>query len=203
VDALAKKAYWTGVESSPEFVICFIPNESLLATALDEDPTLLDYAFSRRVALASPVNLWAVLKTVAFSWTQQDVSAEAKRLFELGSTLYQRLGALAGHADSLRRAIERTVESYNRFAGSLETRVLATARQFPGIDDTRLLPEATSITTSPRSLTAAELMDSVEDDDSDGADRPEDDSDGTNTDVPVAVADLGELRDRLTIPRRE
>lgn len=238
VDALAKKAYWTGVESSPEFVICFIPNESLLATALDEDPTLLDYAFSRRVALASPVNLWAVLKTVAFSWTQQDVSAEAKRLFELGSTLYQRLGALAGHADSLRRAIERTVESYNKFAGSLETRVLATARQFPGIDDTRLLPEASAITTSPRSLTAAELVESIAHDDADGkdygngngnttgADDPIDEwydgiADGSSetdapeagildantaapeSDPPIALADVGELRDRLRTLRRE
>lgn len=211
VDALAKKAYWTGVESSPEFVVCFIPNESLLASALDEDPTLLDYAFSRRVALASPVNLWAVLKTVAFSWTQQDVSAEAKRLFELGSTLYHRLGALAGHADALRRSIERTVESYNRFAGSLETRVLATARQFPGIDDTRLLPEAAPITATPRSLTAADLMESPPDlgesldnlagspDDEFAAGRADGTAEtgGDETRVAITRADVGELRDRL------
>ena len=208
VDALAKKAYWTGIESSPEFVICFIPNESLLATALDEDPTLLDYAFARRVALASPVNLWAVLKTVAFSWTQQDVSAEAKRLFELGSTLYQRLGSLAGHADALRRAIERTVESYNRFAGSLETRVLATARQFPGIDDTRLLPEVPPVTTSPRSLSAVELIGpetSSGSDDPDAKDAGDDPPtvDGTDPDVTVALADVGELRDRIRTLRRE
>ena len=208
VDALAKKAYWTGIESSPEFVICFIPNESLLATALDEDPTLLDYAFARRVALASPVNLWAVLKTVAFSWTQQDVSAEAKRLFELGSTLYQRLGSLAGHADALRRAIERTVESYNRFAGSLETRVLATARQFPGIDDTRLLPEVAPVTTSPRSLSAVELIGaetSSGSDDPDAKDAGDDPPtvDGTDPDVTVALADVGELRDRIRTLRRE
>lgn len=219
VDALAKKAYWTGVESSPEFVICFIPNESLLASALDEDPTLLDYAFSRRVALASPVNLWAVLKTVAFSWTQQDVSAEAQRLFKLGSTLYQRLGALAAHADTLRRSIERTVESYNKFAGSLETRVLATARQFPGIDETRLLPAATSITTTPRSLTAADLMEALEGEDDtvpddaapDAATPPATTPDATTLDpttrdaertgadsiTPITRADVGELRDRI------
>jgi DNA recombination protein RmuC len=99
-----------------------MPSESLLAAALEEDPSLLDYAFGKRVALASPVNLWAVLKTVAYTWTQQDVSTEARRLFELGNELYERLGALAGHADDLRRAIERTVDSYNRFTGSLESR---------------------------------------------------------------------------------
>ncbi len=74
IDALAKKTYWAGLPSSPEFVVCFVPSESLLASALDEDPSLLDYAFGKRVALASPVNLWAVLKTVAYTWTQQDVS---------------------------------------------------------------------------------------------------------------------------------
>ena len=119
-------------------MVCFLPTESLLAAALDEDPSLLDYAFARRVALASPVNLWAVLKTVAYTWTQQDVSTEARRLFDLGNELYQRLGSLATHTDDLRRAIERTVDSYNRFAGSLESRVLVSARRFPGIDDTRL-----------------------------------------------------------------
>ena len=131
VDALAKKTYWAGLASSPEFVVCFVPSESLLAAALEEDPSLLDYAFGKRVALASPVNLWAVLKTVAYTWTQQDVSQEARALFELGNELYERLGKLAGHADDLRRAIERTVDSYNRFAGSLESRVLVTRAPVP------------------------------------------------------------------------
>jgi len=129
IDALAGKRYWTGLPSSPEFVVCFIPSESLLAAALEEDASLLDYAFTRRVALASPVNLWAVLKTVAYTWTQQDVSTEARRLFDLGNELYQRLGGLAAHTDELRRAIERTVDSYNRLAGSLESRVLVSARR--------------------------------------------------------------------------
>ena len=174
VDALAGKRYWTGLDSSPEFVVCFIPSESLLAAALEEDPSLLEYAFSRRVALASPVNLWAVLKTVAYTWTQQDVSTEARRLFDLGNELYQRLGGLASHAEDLRRAIERTVDSYNRFAGSLESRVLVSARRFPGIDDTKL--EATAapavIEKTPRRLVAPELVEGI-------------------------AADVGELRDRL------
>lgn len=157
VDALAKKAYWSGLDASPEFVICFLPSESLLAAAIDADPTLLDYAFSRRVALASPVNLWAVLKTVAYTWTQQEVSTEARTLLALGTQLYERLGTLAGHADDLRRAIERTVDSYNRFAGSLESRVLVTARQFPGVDAEALAP-ASAITADGRRFTAPELL---------------------------------------------
>ncbi|WP_454118587.1 DNA recombination protein RmuC [Microbacterium lacticum] len=174
IDALADKRYWTGLPSSPEFVVCFLPSESLLAAALEDDPSLLDYAFARRVALASPVNLWAVLKTVAYTWTQQDVSTEARRLFDLGNELYQRLGGLATHTDDLRRAIERTVDSYNRFAGSLESRVLVSARRFPGIDDTRLDATATPtpIEKSPRKLTAPEFTAHLD-------------------------ADVGELRERL------
>ncbi|WP_353987520.1 DNA recombination protein RmuC [Ruicaihuangia caeni] len=162
VDALSKKTYWEGLSASPEFVIAFIPSESLLSAALEADPALLDYAFGKRVALASPVNLWAVLKTVAFTWQQQAVTDEAKKLFDLGNTLYQRLGTLAGHADGLRRAIERTVDSYNKFANSLETRVLVTARQFPGIDQTKLIEEASVIQESPRRLTAGELTELTE-----------------------------------------
>lgn len=160
VDALAKKAYWTGLDASPEFVICFIPSESVLSAALAQDPGLLEYAFGKRVALASPVNLWAVLKTVAYSWTQQEVSAEAKTLFDLGNQLYERLGSLAGKADEMRRAIERTVDSYNGLVGSLESRVLVTARKFPGIDASKLnsVRSATVIDTPVRRLSAPELL---------------------------------------------
>ncbi|HEY0249440.1 MAG TPA: DNA recombination protein RmuC [Gryllotalpicola sp.] len=162
IDALSRKAYWEGLEVSPEFVVAFVPSESLLASALEADPALLDYAFGKRVALASPVNLWAVLKTVAVTWQQQAVTDEARKLFDLGNTLYARIGTLAGHADALRKAIERTVESYNSFAGTLETRVLVTARQFPGIDPGRLtqLPEPEIIDKVPRPLTALELTES-------------------------------------------
>lgn len=192
IDALAKKTYWAGLSSSPEFVVCFLPSESLLAAALEEDPALLDYAFGKRVALASPVNLWAVLKTVAYTWTQQDVSHEARALFDLGNQLYERLGSLAGHADDLRRAIERTVDSYNRFAGSLESRVLVTARRFPGIDETKLDAAAppAAIEKSPRRLTAPELLDAL----------TEGDPAATSDPTPARSghrADLGDLRDRL------
>ena len=177
VDALAKKAYWSGLGSSPEFVFCFLPSESLLAAAIDEDPTLLDYAFGRRVARASPGILWAVLKTVAYTWTQQEVSTEAKELLALGTQLYDRLGVLSGHADDLRRALERTVDSYNRFAGSLENRVLVTARRFPGIDSAALDAKPAAITTPARRFTASELV--------------------ADPDSPAQGADLGELRSRL------
>lgn len=199
VDALAKKTYWAGLASSPEFVICFLPSESLLASALDEDPALLDYAFTRRVALASPVNLWAVLKTVAFTWTQQDVSDEARTLFTLGTELYERVGVLAGHANDLRRAIEKTVDSYNRFAGSLESRVLVTARKFPGIDETKLdaVAAPAALDATPRRWTAPEMieLDDITTTTDGTADPYEAESLGSPTGV-AASADLGGVRER-------
>jgi DNA recombination protein RmuC len=159
VDALSGKNYWTGFDFSPEFVLAFIPSESLLASALEADPTLLDYAFSKRVALASPVNLWAVLKTVAYTWQQQVVTDEAKKLFDLGNELYARLITMTTHTESLRKAIENTVKHYNGFVGALETRVLSTARKFPGIDATKIIAESAEIHEAPRPLTAGELVD--------------------------------------------
>lgn len=198
VDALAKRAYWTGLDASPEFVICFLPNEAMLSAALDTDPTLLDYAFRQRVALASPVSLWAVLKTVAYTWTQDEVSTEARQLLTLGTQLYERLATVASHADELRRALERTVGAYNKFAGSLESRVLVTARKFPGIDATKLdsMRAPAEISETPRAMVAAEFADgdSATDDDSVAS------SSTTPSEEPAPAlwsAELGIVRDRL------
>lgn len=151
------------------------------------------------------MNLWAVLKTVAYTWTQQEVSTEARALLNLGTQLYDRLGVLAGHADDLRRALERTVDSYNRFAGSLESRVLVTARQFPGISATTLDAVPPTITAQSRRFTAAELVEGVStaDDAAAAADASADgaSADGTRsddaTDAPALQADVGEIRSRL------
>ncbi|WP_210506866.1 DNA recombination protein RmuC [Naasia sp. SYSU D00057] len=165
IDALAGKAYWTGLDASPEFTIAFIPSESLLAAALEQDPGLLEYAFNKRVPLASPVSLWAVLKTVAFTWQQDVLTEDAKRLFDLGKTLYQRLATLSEHAEGLRKSIERTVDSYNRFAGSLEGRVLVTARALDKLDPSKVIPTPQHIESTPKKLTAGELTEALPDED--------------------------------------
>lgn len=161
VDALAAKNYWTGLDSSPEFTIAFIPNEPLLAAALEKDPALLEYAFGKRIALASPVSFWAVLKTVAFTWQQDVLTDEAKMLFDLSKELYARIGTLATHADALGGTIERSVKAYNQFASSLETRVLVTARRLDGLDESKVVPAPRTIDEQPKQLTAAELTESM------------------------------------------
>lgn len=172
IDTLASKAYWAGLDASPELVIAFIPSESLVSSALEADPAIMDYAFNKRVALASPVTLWSVLKTVAFSWQQDVLTDQAKTLFDLSKELYGRLATLSEHADKLRRSIDSTVGAYNQFANSLETRVLVTARKLNALDESKIIGEAQVIEQSPKQLTAVELELAVLDE-LDGVARPE------------------------------
>ncbi len=157
VDTLSSKSYWSGLEASPDFTIAFIPNEALLAAAMEGDPELMDYAMSKNIVLASPISLWSVLKTVAFTWRQDVLTEDAKRLFDLSRELYTRIATLADHADKLRRSIDGTVASYNAFASSLETRVLVTARKLGDLDETKLLAEPRLVEERPKALTAPEL----------------------------------------------
>jgi DNA recombination protein RmuC len=159
VDALAAREYWTGYDASPELTIAFIPSESLVSSALAADPGLLDHAFRKRVALASPVTLWSVLKTVAFSWQQDVLTQEARDLFRVSRELHGRLSTMAGHVDKLGRAIRGTVTDYNRFVGSLERQVLPSARRLSLLDESKALTEPGMIDDEPRMLTAPELVD--------------------------------------------
>lgn len=172
VDALSAKNYWTGLDASPEFTMAFIPNESLLSVALEQDPSLLEHAFSKRVVLASPVSFWAALKTVAFTWQQDVLTEDAKRLFDLGKELFGRLAKLGEHAEKLRRSIDSTVSSYNQFANSLESRVFVTARKLDALDESKVIPTPGIIESRPKQLTAIELEFSALDE-LDGVHRPE------------------------------
>lgn len=169
IDTLASKAYWAGLEASPELVIAFIPSESLVSSAMEADPGIMDYAFSKRVALASPVTLWSVLKTVAFSWQQDVLTDDAKQLFDLSRELYSRLSTMAGHIDKLGRSIESTVKSYNGFVGSLERQVLPTARKLNRLDESTVLGASSTIEEPTRELSAFELVAELEDPSKDSA----------------------------------
>ena len=141
VRALGEKAYWNAFDVAPDFVVAFIPNEALLQAALEADPTLMDDAFSRKVALTSPVTLWAVLKSVAYAWQQQSLTDDAKQLFDLSRELYARFSTLGDYAIKLGTQITKTVSAYNTFASSLERRVLPTARKLQKIEPTKIIEE--------------------------------------------------------------
>jgi DNA recombination protein RmuC len=157
VDALSNKKYWDIPGNTPELVICFLPAESILAAALTADATLLDHALSRNVVLASPSTLLAVLKSVAFTWRQDVLTDSARELFELARQLYERMGTLGDNVGKLGSALKSSVDRYNSMIGTLEARVLPTARKLNAMDESGLLtPPALDVT--PRSLAAPELL---------------------------------------------
>ncbi|GAB3245445.1 DNA recombination protein RmuC [Kineosporia babensis] len=159
VDTLAAKEYWTAFQPTPQLVICFVPGEAFLAAACTADPSLLEHAMARRVVLATPTTLLALLRTVALTWQSEAVSGNARHLLEIGTELYRRLSGLGEHAGKLGRDLHRVVEDYNALVGTLERRVLVTARKMQDLDlvDTDL-PSLTPLESSPRPLTADELI---------------------------------------------
>lgn len=159
VDALAGKAYWASLPTSPDFVVLFVPSESCLSAAIEADPSLLEHGAHRNVMLASPTTLITLLRTAAHAWTTQALVESTREIHELGRELHARLGVMGSHLDKVGRSLKGAVEAYNATIGSLESRVLVTARQFEdiGVAKTPLLTP-TSVDHNPRPLTAAELL---------------------------------------------
>jgi DNA recombination protein RmuC len=157
VDALGSKKYWDIPGNSPELVICFLPAESILAAALEADPALLDHALSRNVVLASPGTLLAVLKSVAFTWRQDVLTDNARELFELARQLYERMGTLGDNVGKLGSSLKTSVDRYNALVGTLEARVLPTARKLNSMDTDGLVSPP-AVEAVPRTLAAPELI---------------------------------------------
>lgn len=153
VESLAGKRYWSAFEPSPEFVICFVPGEGLLATACRADPGLLEYAMSRRVVLATPTTLLATLRTVALAWQQDALVGNAREVVDLGRDLHERLAGLAGATAKLGRSLNRTVEDYNTLVGATQCQVLDRARRLAdlgaGTADTGDLAACEAVARSP------------------------------------------------------
>jgi DNA recombination protein RmuC len=160
VDTLASRAYWQTFSPTPEMVVCFVPGDAVLAAALDVDPGLHEDAMAKRVVLASPATLMALLRTVAYTWQQDALAGNARALFEVGRELYERLGTLGSRTSKLGSTLHRAVEDYNALVGTLERRVLVTARRMRDLDltDTEITPPEV-IESAPRPLTAVELLD--------------------------------------------
>jgi DNA recombination protein RmuC len=163
VDLLSAKAYWNALPETPEFVILFIPGEAFLAPALERDPTLLEHAITKRVHIATPTTLVSMLRTAQYAWQQQALSENARAVFDLGRELYERLAGLGRHVERLGKALTSTVGAYNQAVGSLESRVLVSARRLSqlGIVEAEL-PAPGSVTETARPLSAPELLDAAE-----------------------------------------
>jgi DNA recombination protein RmuC len=154
IDALGAKNYWEQFQPSPEFVILFLPGDQFLAGALQADPTLIDRAIARKVLLATPATLIALLKAAAYGWRQEDVSKNAQVIANLGRELHDRIATFAEHLENVGSALKSAVAHYNRALGSYETNLLSGARKLSelGAKGAKDIPEPDPIEAAPRDL---------------------------------------------------
>ena len=158
VDALSAKAYWEGFSSTPEFVVLFMPADPFLDAALQHDPSLLEHAFRHDVVLATPATLVALLRTIAYAWRQEALAANALHVHTLGRELYNRIATIGDHMTKLGTSLQGAVGAYNRAVGSLESRVLVSARKLADLGvSADSLPELPQIEVAPRQLQAPEF----------------------------------------------
>ena len=158
IDGLSSKQYWRSLPETPEFVVLFMPAESFLAAALTTDGSLIEYATTRQVVLATPTTLIALLRTVSHGWSHEALADQAREIHRLGRDLHDRLGTLNGHLDQVGRSLNAAVGHYNQAVGSLESRVLVAARRFTElsvVDDELAAPR--QVDAAARSVGPTEL----------------------------------------------
>lgn len=159
VSQLAQKKYWDQFDEMPEFVVLFLPGENFFSAALEQDPQLIEFGVEQKVIIATPTTLIALLRAISYGWRQEQLTKNARDISILGKELYDRLLTFASHFSDLKRGLERSVESFNKAAASLESRVLISARRFRelGSGSEEPLAEVSMIEKAPRSLDSLEI----------------------------------------------
>lgn len=154
MNRLASKEYWSQFSQSPEFVVLFIAGESFLSAALDIDNTLIEEGIEKRVIIATPTTFIALLRAIAYGWRQEQITKNAQQISLLGKELYERMSTMAKYFDELGSAIEKTIASYNKMIGSMESRVLPSVRKFKelGVTGADEIPVFEQIDQKPRTL---------------------------------------------------
>ncbi len=161
MNSLSKKDYWKQFEKTPEFVVMFIPGESFFSCALEQEPALIEEGMEKRVVLATPTTLIALLWAVAYGWRQEQLATNAQQISDLGKDLYNRMRKLADYIKDIGKALDKATHSYNQAVGSMESRVLPSARKFKdlGISSGDEIPSLEPTEKQIRELQSPELLD--------------------------------------------
>ena len=161
IEALTKKAYWEQFQPAPEFVVLFLPGETFFSAALERDPSLIEYGADKRVILATPTTLIALLRAVFYGWRQERLARNAKEICDLGQELFKRLADVGGYIDKLGKSLNGSVDNFNKAVGSLESRVMVTARKFKELEAAQAgveIEPLTPVEQTARNLQAPELL---------------------------------------------